>query len=83
MSPTARRALVALVLAILVFAAGACLAEAAGHHTDTGAPYCAAAIALVAMPVPLALGGVGRVMPGAAGALPALALDLAAPPPEA
>src|SRR3989338_743293 len=61
MSPTARRALVALVLAILVFAAGA----------------------LVAMPVPLALGGVGRVMPGAAGALPALALDLAAPPPEA
>ena len=75
--------MVALAVAVLVFAAGACLAEAAGHHSDAGAPYCAAVIALTAIPVPLALGGVGRVAPVAVGALPPLALDLAAPPPEA
>ena len=74
--------MVALLLAVLVFAAGACLGEAAGHHSETTAPYCAAAIALAAIPVPLVLGAVGRVAPVPGATLPALAFDLAAPPPR-
>ncbi|MBI4269837.1 MAG: hypothetical protein HY615_05840 [Candidatus Rokubacteria bacterium] len=83
MHPRARRAIVALVLAVLVFAAGVCLADAAGHHADGTAQCCAALLALAALTAPLALGAAGRVAPLAVGGLPALALDLRAPPPEA
>ena len=75
--------MVALLLAVLVLAAGVCLTDATGHHGDGPAQCCAALLALAALTAPLALGGAGRLAPLAVGGLPALALDPSAPPPEA
>jgi len=75
--------MVALVLVILVLAAGVCLTDATGHHGDGPAQCCAALLALATLTLPLALGGAGRLAPLAVGGLPALALDPSAPPPEA
>ncbi len=83
MSSNARRALVALVLAVLVFAAGVCLADATAHHAEGAALYCVVLVALAAITVPLALGSSGRLAPAACGGLPVVSLDLVAPPPEA
>lgn len=82
MGPNARRATVALALALLIFAVGACLADAVGHHGDATAPFCVVVIALGVIPVPVALASAGWLAPRVASVLPAVALELAAPPPR-